>query len=103
VGLENEDGESVLAVADDGPGIPPEEHDRVTRRFVRLESSRHSPGTGLGLSLVAAVARLHEAKFAFDDNHPGLRATLSFRRVGDEPRSGKSMRQEFLIQPEPVH
>jgi signal transduction histidine kinase len=47
-------------------------------RFVRLEASRNSPGTGLGLSLVAAVARLHDAVFTLDDNKPGLRATLRF-------------------------
>ena len=53
-----------LAVADSGPGIPPQERPRVTERFVRLEASRHSPGTGLGLSLVAAVAHFHDAAIA---------------------------------------
>jgi signal transduction histidine kinase len=47
-------------------------------RFVRLEASRNSPGTGLGLSLVAAVAQLHDAVFSLSDNGPGLRATLLF-------------------------
>jgi signal transduction histidine kinase len=70
VALENDvDGPS-LVVADNGPGIPLQDRARVTERFVRLESSRNSPGTGLGLSLVAAVARLHEADLTFDDNHP---------------------------------
>jgi signal transduction histidine kinase len=45
---------------------------------VRLEASRHSPGTGLGLSLVVAVAKLHDAKLDLADNAPGLRATLLF-------------------------
>ncbi|MGH6877015.1 MAG: sensor histidine kinase [Rhizomicrobium sp.] len=67
-----------LQVADSGPGIPPDDRSRVLERFVRLEASRHSPGTGLGLSLVAAVARLHDAKFELADNSPGLRATLLF-------------------------
>ena len=69
-----------LSVADTGPGIPASERARVTARFVRLESSRNSPGTGLGLSLVAAVARLHEARFVLADNKPGLKATLVFAR-----------------------
>ena len=60
VALENHEDESTLVVADNGPGIAPEDRERVTQRFVRLESSRNSPGTGLGLSLAAAVARLHE-------------------------------------------
>ena len=69
-----------IVVADSGPGIPAADRPRVTERFVRLESSRHSPGTGLGLSLVAAVARLHDAEFELQDNAPGLRAGLRFRR-----------------------
>jgi signal transduction histidine kinase len=67
-----------LSVADTGPGIPPAERNRVLERFVRLEESRNSPGTGLGLSLVAAVARMHEARLELADNAPGLRATLVF-------------------------
>ena len=67
-----------LRVADSGPGIPPEDRNRVLERFVRLEASRHSPGTGLGLSLVAAVARLHDAKLELADNKPGLKASLLF-------------------------
>jgi signal transduction histidine kinase len=54
------DGRIEIGVLDDGPGIPPVERDRVLERFVRLESARTSPGVGLGLSLVAAVARLHQ-------------------------------------------
>lgn len=71
-----------LHVADTGPGIPPEDRARVLERFVRLEASRHSPGTGLGLSLVAAVARLHDAKLLLSDNRPGLKATLLFQPAG---------------------
>ena len=70
-----------LTVADTGPGIPAEQRVRVIERFVRLETSRNSPGTGLGLSLVAAVARLHGARFRLDDNHPGLKATILFQRL----------------------
>ncbi|MDE1985941.1 MAG: HAMP domain-containing protein [Alphaproteobacteria bacterium] len=70
-----------LTVADTGPGIPEEERERVLERFVRLESSRNSPGTGLGLSLVAAVARMHDARLSLGDNKPGLKATISFPRL----------------------
>jgi signal transduction histidine kinase len=55
-------------------------------RFVRLEASRNSPGTGLGLSLVAAVARLHNARLSLEDNTPGLRAVMRFPRPPLSPR-----------------
>ena len=77
--LENSEAGPALVVSDTGPGIPPEDRARVTDRFVRLERSRHSPGTGLGLSLVAAVARLHEAQLLFEDNNPGLRVKVLFK------------------------
>ncbi len=67
-----------LTVSDTGPGIPAEDRGRVVERFVRLEASRNSPGSGLGLSLVAAVARLHEAHFELTDNGPGLKAGIRF-------------------------
>lgn len=73
----NADG-PVLAVGDRGPGIPVEERKQVLRRFYRLERSRHSSGNGLGLSLVAAVARLHLASIEMTDNSPGLRIELRF-------------------------
>ena len=69
-----------ICVADSGPGIPPEERPRVIERFGRLEASRHSPGTGLGLSLVAAVAHFHNAELLLEDNAPGLKAILRFPR-----------------------
>ncbi|TYO84715.1 sensor histidine kinase [Oceanicella actignis] len=65
-----------LSVCDDGPGIPAEERDKVTRRFYRLDRSRSRPGTGLGLSLVAAIARLHGGRLELSDNAPGLCAAL---------------------------
>ncbi len=73
-----------LVVADSGPGIPPEDRERVLERFVRLDASRTSPGSGLGLSLVAAVAKLHRASLALDDNAPGLRVTASFEKAPEE-------------------
>ena len=65
-----------IAVADNGPGIAPEDRERVLKRFVRLEKSRTEPGTGLGLSLVHAVARLHGGSVRLEDNNPGLRVVL---------------------------
>jgi signal transduction histidine kinase len=69
-------GAVVIAVSDDGPGIPDEEKHRVLERFYRGDASRSTPGVGLGLSLVAAVAKLHGGALELTDNHPGLRATL---------------------------
>lgn len=63
-------------VADNGTGIPPALYDKVKERFFRMEASRTSQGTGLGLSLVDAVAKLHRGELIFEDNHPGLRAIL---------------------------
>jgi signal transduction histidine kinase len=65
-----------MSVVDTGPGIPKEEYQHVLQRFVRLEASRHTPGNGLGLSLVNAVASLHKGSLQFSEAKPGLRATL---------------------------
>jgi signal transduction histidine kinase len=73
-------------VADSGPGIPESERAHVLERFVRLDSSADTPGSGLGLSLVAAVAKLHRGRLTLADNAPGLRATLSLPQARD--RSG---------------
>jgi signal transduction histidine kinase len=73
------DADAVLSVADNGPGIPLDEHQHVFRRFYRLERSRCTPGNGLGLSLVAAVARLHEGRIKLLDNAPGLKVELRLR------------------------
>jgi signal transduction histidine kinase len=65
-------------VADTGPGIPPEERAKVFRRFYRLEHSRTTPGSGLGLSTVAAIVELHHAAIELIDNRPGLRVVIRF-------------------------
>ncbi len=78
VANENIDGSAVVSIADDGPGIPAGEHQHVFKRFYRLEHSRYTPGNGLGLSLVAAVARLHGARIEMLDNSPGLKFKLWF-------------------------
>lgn len=71
-------GGAVISVADDGPGIPADECQQVFKRFYRLEHSRRTPGNGLDLSLVAAVARLHGARIEMADNAPGLKFKLLF-------------------------
>ena len=72
---------AAIAVCDDGPGIPEHEIQHVFKRFYRLERSRRTPGNGLGLSLVAAVARLHGAHIELRDNAPGLRVHVYFPRA----------------------
>jgi signal transduction histidine kinase len=69
---------AAIAVADDGPGIPAHEMQHVFKRFYRMERSRRTPGNGLGLALVAAVARLHGARIELIDAAPGLELRLMF-------------------------
>ena len=76
----------VLTVSDHGPGIPSADRSRVVDRFVRLERSRSLPGSGLGLSLVSAVARLHGGELQLEDNAPGLRARISLPRAAAPPQ-----------------
>ncbi|MBU6299486.1 MAG: HAMP domain-containing histidine kinase [Alphaproteobacteria bacterium] len=70
-----------VRVADNGPGIPPDEREKVFRRFYRLERGRSTPGSGLGLALVAAIAQIHYATVELSDNAPGLCATVTFRKL----------------------
>jgi signal transduction histidine kinase len=81
VDVTEEDDCAVISVGDDGPGIPADEHQHVFKRFYRLERSRGTPGNGLGLSLVAAVARLHGARISLSDNAPGLVVKLHFPSI----------------------
>lgn len=76
VGLRRAAGRVLIEVADNGPGIPEADRKRVLERFVRLEVSRSEPGSGLGLSLVDAVTRLHGGTFRIEDNAPGVRAVI---------------------------
>ncbi len=69
-------GRACVCVSDTGPGIPPDDRDRVTDRFVRLDTSRNTGGAGLGLSLVMAILRLHGSTLRLSDNAPGLRAAF---------------------------
>jgi len=66
------------SVEDNGPGIPADERDKVFRRFYRLTGSRSTPGNGLGLALVSAIANLHHAKIELRDNRPGLQVLTGF-------------------------
>jgi signal transduction histidine kinase len=72
----------LVEVADSGPGIPPDLHGEVFRRFFRADDSRSTPGSGLGLSLVQAVVALHGGAIELDDNRPGLRVLVRLPRVG---------------------
>jgi signal transduction histidine kinase len=76
-----------IVVADNGPGIPEADRERVKERFVRLDKARGGSGSGLGLSIVAAAAKLHGGELRLEDNHPGLRAVLV---LTDSPPPGQS-------------
>jgi signal transduction histidine kinase len=76
-------GRARISVADDGPGVPAEHLGRVQERFVRLETARTTNGSGLGLALVAACAKLHGGRLVLGDNRPGLVAALELA----DPRS----------------
>jgi signal transduction histidine kinase len=77
-----DNGHILFTVADNGPGIPEADRARVVERFVRLETSRTEPGSGLGLSLASAVARLHGGELRLEDNAPGLKVTIVLPRRG---------------------
>ena len=89
-----------VAVSDNGPGIPCQERDAVLRRFHRLEKSRHTPGSGLGLSLVAAVAKLHGLTLAFDSAYPGSCVTLEREQSVQSSVSASSPTSGERIEPE---
>lgn len=72
----------VLAVSDDGPGVPVEERDNIFRRLYRLDRSRETPGHGLGLALFASIAELHGARLSVSDAVPGLTVELRFAPAG---------------------
>ena len=82
-----------VVIEDTGPGIPAEYRQTVLHRFYRLDRSRTTPGSGLGLSLVSAVANLHDATFDLEDNAPGLRCVLVFPA---QPLAGCGSQSERL-------
>jgi signal transduction histidine kinase len=81
VKVRNDSDKILLTVSDHGPGIPASDRGRAVERFVRLEQSRTAPGSGLGLSLASAVARLHGGELRLEDNHPGLNAVIALPRA----------------------
>lgn len=85
IDVAEEDDQVMLIVRDTGPGIPTEERGNVLHRFVRLERSRSTPGHGLGLSLVAAIAQRHDASVVLEDAAPGLVVRILFPRSGIHP------------------
>lgn len=96
------DGERArVAVTDDGVGIPAADRERATERFVRLDPSRSGRGAGLGLSLVAAVARLHGGTLELSDAQPGLRAELVLPLRETEP-GGEAIGPAMAVAPDPV-
>ncbi|AXC49473.1 sensor histidine kinase [Paracoccus suum] len=74
---------ATVTVADRGPGIPETERQAVLRRLYRLDRSRSTPGSGLGLSLVDAIAKLHGGQLELADNKPGLRVSVQFDESGN--------------------
>jgi len=95
-----------IEIADNGPGIPEDAHEKVVLRFYRLDQSRTTPGSGLGLALVFAVLKLHKLDLSFSDNHPGLCVRVSAsivepdtggRRKATKSLNGKFTQQETVI------
>ncbi|MBW4037015.1 MAG: sensor histidine kinase, partial [Proteobacteria bacterium] len=97
-----------IHIADQGPGIPEADRPRATERFYRGEQARSTPGTGLGLALVAAIAHLHGGVLRLDDNRPGLRAVLVLPRRALNPEAtlriklwAQTMRKTEIAPPAP--
>lgn len=84
-----EGGDAVLTVSDTGPGIPEDERERVFRRLYRLERSRTTEGSGVGLAMVAAVVDLHGGRTGLEDNAPGLRAVVRLPLLRGGASSGR--------------
>ncbi|HZD91668.1 MAG TPA: HAMP domain-containing sensor histidine kinase, partial [Pseudolabrys sp.] len=93
----------LLTVADRGPGIPEADRARVVERFVRLEQSRSQPGSGLGLSLAAAVTRLHGGELVLADNDPGLKCVIALPRGGPLQRRDEPAAEPQEGEPGAVH
>ena len=92
----------LLSVADHGPGIPEADRQRAVERFVRLEASRTQPGSGLGLSLASAVAKLHGGDLHLAYNNPGLRVTISIPAVPSGAGAALRSRETGLVNQAPA-
>lgn len=82
MGVRNDHGMAEVEVADRGPGIPEEQRAGALKRFGRLDSARTTPGSGLGLSLAATLARMHGGELLLEDNQPGLRVKVRIPAAG---------------------
>jgi signal transduction histidine kinase len=100
--LSKNGGHPTFAVADTGPGVPDAYKEKVLQRLFRLEQSRTSPGSGLGLSLVHAVSRSHGLQLKLADNHPGLCVALTFEQAVPVPASEPKYAPEAESDPQPV-
>lgn len=96
IAAEKREGRIILSVADHGAGIPQADRQRVLERFVRLESSRTRPGSGLGLALVSAMVKLHGGSIRLEDNQPGLRVVLE---LPDKPAEESAQSRLALRRP----
>jgi len=98
VTLRNEAGEASITVVDTGPGIPSALHEKVVQRFFRMDTSRNQSGNGLGLSMVAAVCKLHGARLEFENLDPGLGVRMVFplRRQEIIPRAAPARKTPQL-------
>jgi signal transduction histidine kinase len=81
-----------VSISDQGTGIPEADRDKATDRFFRGETARNTPGSGLGLSLVLAVAQLHEGRLRLEDAQPGLRAVLTLPHAAEDGPGERSLR-----------
>ena len=81
IGVDETDSSILILVADRGEGIPADRRDEAMRKYRRLDEARATDGSGLGLALVRAVARLHGGELILEDNNPGLRAVLNLPRT----------------------
>jgi signal transduction histidine kinase len=91
-----------VVVADDGPGIPEADRPKAAQRFFRGDASRGTPGVGLGLALVEAIAKLHGGSLALSDNHPGLRAQMLIERgVASPVEAAATLDHSSIMEPVP--
>ncbi|MGB5707521.1 MAG: HAMP domain-containing sensor histidine kinase [Arenicellales bacterium] len=96
ISLAQSDGQAVITIADNGPGIPESERERVFRRFYRLDQSRSTVGNGLGLSMVSAIVGMHNGQITLMDNHPGLKTEMRFPILSSMPSQKTQKRADNI-------
>ena len=95
--FESSEGQWSIEITDNGPGIPKSEHEKVVQRFYRLDQSRNSPGSGLGLALVFAVLKLHQLELVLGDNNPGLKVRISKSMANKKRLNSKEKKRQDEI------